>query len=113
MLICDERGELSIGEIGKTCDVVKYTDKAIALEIGVRALRPDVIITDELSVQDCEWIEKAVFAGIKIIASAHFSDMTYVKSPFLGIFDRYAFLKDEIGHLARICDETGRDVAKC
>ena len=110
VFICDERGELSLGKIGKTCDVVKYADKATALEIGIRALRPDVIITDELSMRDCEGIERAVSAGIKIIASAHFSDMSYVKPPFLGLFERYVFLKDQIGRIVRICDAFGKDI---
>ena len=113
VLICDERGELSVGEIGKTCDVVKYTDKATAFEIGIRALRPDVIVTDELSMRDCEALQKAVCAGIKIVASAHFSDMTYVKVPFLEIFERYVFLKGEAGHVARICDSLDRDIVSC
>lgn len=113
VLICDERGELSVGKAGTTCDVIKYTDKATAFEIGIRALRPDVIITDELSARDCEALQKAVSAGIKIVASAHFLDMSYIKVPFLGVFERYVFLKERIGHLVSICDAQGKEIKKC
>lgn len=108
ILICDERGEISIGNVGKTCDVIKFADKKTAFETGIRTLRPDVIITDELSGDDCLYIEKAFFAGIKILASAHFSAMSYIKPPFFGLFERYIFLADEIGNVSRIYDAEGK-----
>lgn len=108
ILICDERGEISIGNVGKTCDVIKFADKKTAFETGIRALRPDVIITDELSADDCHYIEKAFFAGIKILASAHFAAMSYIKPPFFGLFERYVFLRDEIGNVSRIYDAEGK-----
>ncbi len=113
VLICDERGELYVGEMGKTCDIIKYTDKATAFEIGIRALRPDVIITDELSARDGEALRKAVCAGVKIIASAHLWDKTSLMEPFLGVFERYVFLKDEMGKIAGIYDAQGRDIKEC
>ena len=76
-------------------------------------MRPDVIITDELSARDCEALQKAVSAGIKIVASAHFLDMSYIKVPFLGVFERYVFLKERIGHLVSICDAQGKEIKKC
>ena len=109
LLICDERGEISVGNIGKTCDVIKYADKKTAFETGIRAIRPDVIITDELSPEDCAHLQKAVYAGIKILASAHFSAMQYIKPPFFGLFERYVFLEDEIGNVSRIYDAEGKE----
>ena len=113
LLICDERGEIAVGDVGKSCDVIKYCDKNTAFSSAIRAMRPDIIITDELSALDCEALEKAVCAGIKIIASAHFSEMEYVKSPFLGLFERFVFLQDEIGNVARIYDRTGKEIHHC
>lgn len=111
ILICDERGEISAGEIGESSDVLKYADKATAFESGIRTLRPDIIITDELSANDCMAIEKAVFAGITVLASAHFSDMKFVKPPFFGLFNRYVFLEEnEIGKVSRIYDDEGREI---
>ena len=53
ILICDERGEISAGDTGATSDVLLYADKATAFEAGIRAMRPDIMITDELSAADC------------------------------------------------------------
>ena len=75
ILICDERGEISAGLTGNTCDVMKFANKATAFEAGIRAMRPDIMITDELSKADCTAIERAYSAGIKVLASAHFSDI--------------------------------------
>ena len=111
ILICDERGEISAGDTGETCDVLKYADKNTAFEAGIRAMRPDVVITDELSLIDCNAIEKAVFAGIKVIASAHFSEMERIQKPFLGLFERYVLLDEqEIGKIKAVYDETGREM---
>ena len=111
VLICDERGEISAGEVGESCDVLKYADKATAFEAGIRAMRPDVIITDELSAEDCKALFKAVVAGVKIIASAHFSEMEGIKEPFLGLFERYVILKEEeIGQIKGIYDENGKRI---
>lgn len=110
VLICDERGEIAVGDVGKSCDVMKYADKGTAFGSGIRAMRPDLIITDELSPQDCDAVCKAVAAGVKVVASAHFSGFERIKTPFLGVFERYVFLKDEIGNVAHIYDETGQEI---
>lgn len=111
ILICDERGEISAGDTGGTSDVMKFADKATAFSAGIRAMRPDIIITDELSAQDCTAVEKAILAGIAVIASAHFSCMHTVKTPFLGLFERYVLLNArEIGGIYQIYDEQGREL---
>ncbi len=111
LLVCDERGEISAGALGDTADVIRFADKLTAFTAGVRAMRPDVIITDELSTQDCLALEKAVAAGIVVIASAHFSAMEYVKAPFLGLFERFVLLDErEIGKIKGIYDREGAKV---
>ena len=108
LLVCDERGEISAGIIGDTCDVMKFADKATAFDAGIRAMRPDVMITDELSSEDCLALKKAINAGIKVVASAHFSDISYVKEPYLGLFERFVLLKrNEVGKIDKIYDENG------
>ena len=110
ILVCDERGEISAGNTGKTCDVLKFVDKTTAFEAGIRAMRPDIMITDELSAVDCNAIEKAIAAGIKVVASAHFSEMSYIKVPFFGLFERYVVLDErEIGKIKGVYDEKGRE----
>ena len=108
VLICDERGELSVGELGETCDIIKFCDKKTAFEAGIRAMRPDIIITDELSVQDCEAIRKAYCAGICVLASAHFSDIKRLEKAFLGLFERYVLLDEQnLGKIKYVFDENG------
>lgn len=111
VLICDERGEISAGEVGQSCDVMLFSDKRTAFESGIRAMRPDIIITDELSASDCEAVEKAISAGIAVVASAHFSDIRAVQAPFSGLFERYVLLeRKEIGKIRAIYDRNGREI---
>ncbi len=111
ILICDERGEIAVGEIGDSCDVVGYADKATAFEVGIRALRPDVIITDEITHYDLKGIEKAIFAGVSVIASAHFSDMRAVPQEYFSYFDRFVLLDEQkIGYLKAIYNEKGEEL---
>ncbi len=74
VLAVDERGELFFSDkILQTSnvDVLKWTSKSYAFEVGVRALSPDYIVCDEISDKDSDYIEKTASSGIKIICSAH------------------------------------------
>lgn len=109
ILVCDERGELSAGNMGESCDVLRFSDKKTSFEAGIRAMRPSMIITDELSKEDCKAIERAISAGIRVLASAHFTAYAYIQPPFSGLFDRYVFLdENEIGKIKNIYDKEGR-----
>ena len=111
ILICDERGELAIGDFGNTCDVLKYCDKKTAFEIGIRSMKPDIIITDELSEEDCIAVKKAITAGVFVLASAHISRIENVKDTFKELFDRYVLLKENaLGVIANIYDEKGNEI---
>ena len=111
ILICDERGEISAGNTGDTSDVLLFADKATTFEAGIRAMRPDIMITDELSPADCSAVERAIFGGVKVIASAHFAEIADVKPPFAGMFERYVLLQtEEIGRIKGIYDENLREI---
>lgn len=111
IMICDERGEISAGKLGNTCDILKFCNKATAFDAGIRALRPDIIITDELSLEDLEAVKKAIWAGVNVLASAHFNDIVSLPKSFLGIFDRYIVLEPKkIGVLKGIYDKNGNEV---
>ncbi len=79
VLLVDERHELAACENGQaTLDVGEYTDvitgagKKYAFTSGIRALRPDVIITDELmDKEDAEACKTAMRSGVKVLASIH------------------------------------------
>ncbi len=111
ILICDERGEISAGNVGASCDILKFCDKTTAFEAGTRALRPDVIVTDELSEKDCAAVRRAMASGIKVVASAHIADRTSLREPFLPLFERYVLLDSErIGKLRAIYDADGNEM---
>lgn len=111
LLICDERGEIAQGDIGQTCDVLRFCDKNTAFSVGIRTLRPDIIITDELSKNDCNAVERAISAGVCVLASAHFYQMQDIKEPFLGLFERYVILDDKnIGKVRHIYDENRKTI---
>ncbi len=109
ILICDERGEIAQGETGTSCDVLRYADKWTAFDAGIRAMRPEIVITDELSTDDCRAVQRAIDAGIYVLASAHFSSMESIAKPFFGVFERYIVLDgQEIGQIKGIYDKDGQ-----
>ena len=107
-LILDERGELAACyqgtmqlDVGQHCDVITGGSKAFGFENGLRSLRPDVIITDEIATaEDVAMLQRAVRSGVVVIASVHASDLTEVRAkPDLGVlveqgvFERYVVLR--------------------
>lgn len=108
ILVCDERGEISAGKVGIGCDVLKFCNKQTAFEMGIRAMRPDIIITDELSLEDAFAVNRAVCAGICVLASAHYQSFERVNARFIEVFDRFVFLTtNEIGKIKGVYDKTG------
>lgn len=73
LLICDERGEIyPLMKNKDTVDCISFCDKTYAFECGIRALAPNVIITDEIfGENDLIALEKAMRSGVKVIATAH------------------------------------------
>ena len=106
ILVSDERGELSAGELGDTCDVIRFADKETAFTAGIRAMRPDVIVTDELMPYDYPAVRRAMESGIFVMASAHLTRYEDVPEK---LFSRYAVLNG-IGKIGRICGADGKYV---
>ena len=104
IMVVDERGEISAFFTGEGCDVLKYAQKEEAFSFGLRSLRPDIIITDELQEPDYLAVEKMLYAGLKVVASAHFGgDIRQFQHK---IFERYVvFSEEEIGKVKAIYDE--------
>ena len=87
---------------------MKYADKSTAFEAGVRAMRPDILITDELSERDCLALKKVMESGVYVVATAHFSDISYIKVPFIDVFERFVVLDpQEIGKVKGIYNQLG------
>ena len=78
VVIIDERYELALANGGKNrldvgyCEVISGVPKRLAYESCVRALSPDVIVTDELfRCEEVDAIKDIVRSGVKVIASVH------------------------------------------
>ena len=106
VLVEDERGELSAGDLGDTADVVRFSDKLTAFTAGIRAMRPDLIVTDELLPEDYAAVRRAVLSGIYVFASAHLCRVEDVPEK---LFARYVLL-DGLGHIGAICGADGNAV---
>jgi stage III sporulation protein AA len=112
VLIIDERFEIAsqyggarLLNVGKYVDVLSGCDKTYGFREGVRTLRPDVIITDELvSEDDVKACNNAIMSGITVVASAHAQDINDLKNKAIfkelfssGCFDRYIVLSANNG----------------
>lgn len=91
VLIFDERNEIAAMDsygsgfyVGERTDVVRLGNKVVAFEGAIRAMKPDVIITDELYGEgDISAVKHMVDCGIKVIASSHVTDRIILKNmPF-------------------------------
>lgn len=84
--ITDDRGEIAgmyrgvpQNDIGKFSDVIENAPKDKAINMLIRSMSPDVIITDEISnLEDMRAVLSAVGTGVKVIATTHGSDFCEV-----------------------------------
>ncbi len=121
VLVNDERNEISASyrnfslDTGLFSDVIRFSYKRDALTAAVRAMRPDVIVTDELvSCEEVEAVSACVRGGVEVIASAHCRDLENLRqSPIFAsalrerVFERYVVLSSEgIGRVQGIYDAT-------
>ena len=80
--IVDERGEIAAclrGEpqfdVGEMTDILDLCPKKTGIEIVLRAMSPEYIITDEIARDDLESVNAGIQSGVKFIASAHGSSI--------------------------------------
>ncbi len=122
ILVIDERQELCEVYDGitssrlKNIDIISGSTKKFAFNNGIRSMKPDVIITDEISIdRDIGDIKSALTSGVKVIASIHSSSVFDLKKKpeFIEIlssnlFDRYIVLSnaDGVGTIEAIYNET-------
>lgn len=103
VLVLDERGELDLGNkscLGNFTDKISFARKSIGFENGIRALSPNIIVTDELGQKDdIDAVLYAVNCGVKILASVHSDSMESLsKKPLFEqiikdkVFQRYVLL---------------------
>ena len=106
ILLVDERKELSSVFDGDGVNVLKNVDvytnstKKFALNNGIRSMRPDVVITDEINIEkDLGDIENAITSGVSVIATLHANNIDDLRNkPSFDrilsrkLFDRYVVL---------------------
>ena len=112
ILVVDERNEISgttdIDEgivLGDSVDVYTNCTKSYAFSNGIRSMKPDVIITDEINLhQDLNAIQSAITSGVCVVASIHAKDINdlNLKSEFNDIiknkmFQRCVVLSEKSG----------------
>ena len=127
-LVLDERGEIAATYLGQSqldvggqTDVLSGSSKLYGFENGIRSMRPDVIITDEVATRsDIEMIKQAARSGVSIIASVHASGIEEIRTkPNFrevieeGIFDRYIVLGtgENLGKVQGVWDKALRLIA--
>lgn len=110
--VIDERGEI-LPEAGglsgagdgspPACDRIAGVDKALGLEMALRALAPQVLILDELaSQQECLLLEKGFNGGAGIVATMHADSLEHARQK-----PQYRFLAEH-RMLQYVCQLEGR-----
>ena len=103
VLVCDERGEIGCLSVGERADVFRFADKRMAMSTGIRVMRPDVIVTDEIAGGDIPSLEIAKNSGVKIVATLHAGCLSEVEIEIQKIFDVIVVLdKIKIGKIVGV-----------
>lgn len=121
VLVIDERGEIMCPFYNDTniklnnVDFYQKCSKQFGFNNGIRSMKPDVIITDEINIEkDLGIIENALTCGVKVIATIHADsiidlknkkDFAYLLSKKM--FERFVLLSssDGIGTLEGLYNE--------
>lgn len=79
IVIVDERGEIaamsngkSYLDIGERTDVISYVPKEIGMQMAVRSMAPDIVVTDEIGTSmDVQAINYLCRSGVSFITTMH------------------------------------------
>lgn len=127
--VVDERGEIAPlrdgtpqMDVGPCTDVLEGCPKAKGMVLLLRSMSPDIIAVDELGrKEDIEAVEEALYAGVKLVATAHGRDFVDLETrPQLrslirkNVFERYLFLSNRtgVGTMEEIRDRNGKVIWK-
>ena len=81
--VVDERGELFPGSFdqGRRTDVLTGCSKAQGLDMALRTMGPSCIAVDEITAEaDCKALMECSWCGVRLLATAHASNLTDLKS---------------------------------
>lgn len=104
VLVVDERNEISGADcdgdgydLGERCDVVRAGDKLTSFSSAIRAMKPQIIVTDELyGEKDISAVRYAADCGITVLASTHVSDVKQLKAMPFDYFCRLTGIGKEV-----------------
>ena len=125
--IVDERSEIAACvdgvpsfDIGPRTDVLDGCPKAEGMMMMIRSMSPDVMVVDEIGrEEDAISIHEAMYAGIRVIATAHGRDIEDIRGkPVLRkliqdqLFTRMIVLPNRkfASHIAHVFDESGKHI---
>jgi stage III sporulation protein AA len=100
--VIDERKEIACVRNGaprlidKGVDILSGYDKINGFEIAIRAFSPEYIICDEISDREIDSVRRALFSGVRVIASAHAHSSSDLKHKGLlgfGVFETAVVLE--------------------
>jgi stage III sporulation protein AA len=112
VVVVDERSELAACyqgvptlDLGPRCDVLDACPKAEGMLMALRALSPEVLITDEIGrPEDAAAVMEALHSGVTVISSAHANNLAELElrpvfRQLLGSqsFGRYVLLSTRLG----------------
>ena len=88
VLLVDERYEIACCydgrptlDVGSFCDILSGVSKKYGFENGVKNMKPDIIVCDEISTQaDFDAVLNASNSGVKILCSIHASSLNDIKN---------------------------------
>lgn len=103
-IACIDKGEMGF-DLGGFADVYTYCTKEYAFKFGIRSMRPDIIVTDEIDIdKDLQTIVDATNCGVKVLATIHSGDMEQLRQKRKfdeilknRIFERYILLSLDEG----------------
>lgn len=122
ILVLDERGEIAGKDnridLGKFCDVLSFCNKEIGFLQGIRAMNPDIILTDELGTKtDFQAVKFAESCGVKIVATIHASSLEQLQTKpdfeiVRGVFGRFVCLapNGRAGQVVGVFDQNFKEV---
>ncbi len=76
--VVDTREELCTDESGEMVDVLRGYPRAAGLEIALRTMSPEVLVSDEIGGEDVLSVRDALYGGVPLVAAMHGSSLTEV-----------------------------------
>lgn len=116
--VVDERSEIFPISGGKSCfdagmntDILSGREKAAGISMVLRAMGPGWIAVDEITAEaDCQALLRAGWCGVKLLATAHASDLSDLRNRMIyrallnsGLFRNVIVMhRDQTSHLERM-----------